>query len=250
MVDGGAIMRCPACGAEAVQQAVYCHQCGHRLDASGAGFTTDRPPEDEPAPTSPPEEVLREATARHDADGEPERELWHGGYSSKAMAGGWAISGALSLLVLIAGVLWIPRTAHWWLVLLLLMILPWLYHFAVLCYRRMSVRYLLSTQRFIHERGILRRVTDRIEVLDMDDITFEQRLLERLTGVGTIHILSHDQSDPKLELPGIENVKQVATLFDDARLAERRRRGLHVEQILGGNPPVRGILAIIPDFPC
>jgi hypothetical protein len=32
-------------------------------------------------------------------------------------------------------------------------------------------------------------------------------------------------------LPGIENIKHVASLFDDARLAERRRRGLHVEQI-------------------
>ena len=147
------------------------------------------------------------------------------------MAGGWAISGAISLLLLVAGILCMPRTAVWWLVLLLLMILPWLYYFAVLCHRRMSVRYVLSTQRFIHERGILRRVTDRIEVLDMDDITFEQGLLERLMGVGTIRILSHDQSNPRLELPGIENVKQVATLFDDARLAERRRRGLHIEQI-------------------
>jgi hypothetical protein len=32
-------------------------------------------------------------------------------------------------------------------------------------------------------------------------------------------------------LPGIENVQTVAGLFDNARLAERRRRGLHVEQI-------------------
>ena len=95
----------------------------------------------------------------------------------------------------------------------------------------MSVHYVLSTQRFIHERGILRRVNDRIELLDMDDITFEQRLWERLVGVGTIRIASHDRTDPELVLPGIENIKQVAGLFDNARLAERRRRGLHVEQI-------------------
>jgi membrane protein YdbS with pleckstrin-like domain len=224
------MMRCPACDAEAVQQAVYCHQCGHRLDSSGPGFATDRPAEDEPSPAFPPEEVLREAAVRHDVAGEPERELWHGGYSSKAMAGGWATSGAISLLLLIVGI-WIRPIALWWLILLVLMILPWLYHFVILCYRRMSVRYLLTTQRFIHERGILRRVTDRIEVLDMDDITFEQGLLERLMGVGTIRIVSSDRSNPELALPGIDNVKQVATLFDDARLAERRRRGLHIEQI-------------------
>ena len=65
----------------------------------------------------------------------------------------------------------------------------------------------------------------------MDDITFEQGLLERLTGVGAIRIVSHDRTDPELALPGIENVQEVAALFDNARLAERRRRGLHVEQI-------------------
>jgi len=97
--------------------------------------------------------------------------------------------------------------------------------------RRISVHYLLTTQRFIHESGVLRRVNNRIEVLDMDDITFEQSLLERLTGVGTIRIVSHDRTTPELSIRGIENVKHVAGLFDDARLAERRRRGLHVEQI-------------------
>jgi hypothetical protein len=112
-----------------------------------------------------------------------------------------------------------------------LMVLPWLYCLAVLGLRRLSVHYVLTTRRFIHERGILRRVNDRIEVLDMDDITFEQRLWERLTDVGTIRIASHDRTNPELILPGIENVKEVATVLDNARLAERRRRGLHVEQI-------------------
>ena len=111
------------------------------------------------------------------------------------------------------------------------MILPW-----ALLLRRLVLppheRPILLDHAAVHPRaGILRRVNNRIEVLDMDDITFEQGLLERLSGVGTIRIVSHDRTDPELVLPGIENVKHVAWLFDDARLAERRRRGLHVEQI-------------------
>ncbi len=146
------------------------------------------------------------------------------------MASAWIISGLVSLALLVGGILW-ARTATWWLVLVALIILPWLYCFAVFGYRRMSVHYLLTTQRFIHERGVLRRVNNRIEVLDMDDITFEQGIFERLAGVGTIRIMSHDRSDPELVLRGIENVPEVTRLIDDARLAERRRRGLHVEQI-------------------
>ena len=126
---------------------------------------------------------------------------------------------------MVVGIFW-RRTGQWWLFLVVLMVLPWLYNLAVLCYRRMSVRYLLTTQRFIHERGILRRINDRIEVLDMNDITVEQRLWERLSGVGTIRIASHDRSDPLLSLPGIENVQQVATLFDNARLAKAPPTGI------------------------
>ena len=80
----------------------------------------------------------------------------------------------------------------------------------VLCYRRLSVRYLLTTQRLIHERGILRRVNDRIELLEIDDITVEQGIWERMAGVGTIRILFARSHRSRVALPGIENVHEVA----------------------------------------
>ena len=159
----------------------------------------------------------------------PKRRFGRGGYSPKAMLGAWCISGLVSLAALVAGIIW--AEGHWWWVVVLVAVLPWLYYMAVLAYRRMSVRYTLSTQRFIHERGILRRVNDRIELLDIDDVAFEQTLWDRLSGVGTIRLTSSDRSDPKLVLRGIENVQYVAGRLDDARLLERRRHGMHVEQI-------------------
>jgi membrane protein YdbS with pleckstrin-like domain len=221
-------MQCPSCGVEAAPEAVYCHRCGERLDSSSGEYSnSERTVGAEAAPTA----ALREqfSAGRRDAD-EAERELWRGGYSPKAMLGGWVLSGAISAALLAAATLW-ATTALWWLVLLLAALLPWIYHFILLSYRRMSVRYLLTSRRFIHESGILRRETDRIEVLDMDDIKIEQTLLERLVGVGTVRILSSDRSHPELSLPGIENVAAVSRTFDDARLLERRRRGVHIEQI-------------------
>jgi hypothetical protein len=222
-------MHCPACGVEVVEQAVYCHKCGARLVPAENGPPQSARPA-EPAKPAAGDVVDPAAAARREGLDEPETELWRGGYSSKAMASAWIICGLASLALLVVGILW-ARNVTWWLVLVVLIVLPWLYFFALLCYRRMSVHYLLTTQRFIHETGVLRRVNNRIEVLDMDDITFEQGLFERLAGVGTIRIMSHDRSDPELVLRGIENVPEVTKLFDDARLAERRRRGLHVEQI-------------------
>ena len=222
-------MRCPACGEEVVAEAMYCHKCGQRLDAE----RERRLSQDPPVRGIEPAEAFQQAAARRDRKptDQPEEELWRGGYSSKAMIGSWVISGCISIASPACRRFLMPQTAVYWLILVVAMLLPWLYYLAVLSYRRMSVHYVLSTQRFIHERGILRRVNDRIELLDVDDITFEQRLWERMVGVGTLRIASHDRTDPELVLPGIENIKRVAGLFDNARLAERRRRGLHVEQI-------------------
>jgi hypothetical protein len=222
-------MRCPACGTDVIAEAVFCHKCGQRLDAAGSGTAPDERAAETPAPAAGAGPDVSALTRLAGPD-QPEQELWRGGFSSKAMLGAWALCGLVSLLLLIGGIWW-ARTGGWWLSLLLLMVLPWLYCLAVLGCRRLGVHYVLTTRRFIHERGILRRINDRIELLDMDDITSEQKLWDRLTGVGTIRIASHDRTDPELFLPGIDNVKEVATLLDNARLAERRRRGLHVEQI-------------------
>ncbi len=223
-------MRCPACGAEAVAEAGFCHRCGASLEtasgesAVGAAATS--------ADASRPRERFEHNFAdRRDDQELPEQELWRGGYSPKAMLGGWIVAGLISIAALLGGIYWARATALWWLGVLVAMLLPWLYCASVLAYRRLNVRYRLTSQRFLHERGILRRVNDRIEAIDMDDIAFEQGLLERLVGVGTIRITSSDRSHPDMVLPGIENVQRVVELFDDARRSERRRRGLHIEQV-------------------
>ena len=89
----------------------------------------------------------------------------------------------------------------------------------------------LTNQRLVHHYGILTRVTNRIEVIDIDDIKFTQNILERILGVGTIQILSTDVSDPKLVIRGIDDVKRVFALMDDARRDERRKRGMYIETV-------------------
>jgi uncharacterized membrane protein YdbT with pleckstrin-like domain len=208
-----------------VAQAIFCHRCGAKLR-----FPSDASPPDNSFPTTPAAAIERMAGVNSGDRDEPEKELWQGRYSSKAMLGAWMVSGLISLTILVLGIIWL-RSLAGWLVLAAVILLPWIYNLSVLCYRRWSIRYRLTSQRFIHESGILRRVNNRIEVLDMDDISFEQTVFERLMGVGTIRIVSTDRSDPAFTIVGVDDVKTVSELFDDARRLERRRRGLHVEQI-------------------
>jgi hypothetical protein len=67
--------------------------------------------------------------------------------------------------------------------------------------------------------------------IDIDDLTFEQGIVQRMFGVGKIRISSSDRTHPEIILVGIDNVKYVADLIDDARRKERRRRGVHIETI-------------------
>jgi hypothetical protein len=52
-----------------------------------------------------------------------------------------------------------------------------------------------------------------------------------MCNVGTIHVSSSDRTHPVLHVAGVYNVKEVASMMDDARRTERIRRGLHIEAV-------------------
>ncbi len=175
--------------------------------------------------TDTPKDRFKESAEARQADDaeEQEQDLWSGGYSGKAMYGTWLLGGLVTI-GLIAGMFAIPLVG-------LAIPVLWIFLVGTLAYKKMSVFYQLTTQRFIHKRGILKRVTDRIEVIDIDDVTYEQGIVQRMLGVGTIKISSSDRTHPELVLSGIDGVAAVADQIDDVRRKERRKRGLHIESI-------------------
>ncbi|TWU00056.1 Bacterial membrane flanked domain protein [Botrimarina colliarenosi] len=184
-----------------------------------------------PAEGGDPRDRFKQAVANKQANGvDAEDHLWSGSYSHLAMLGTW-IGGAVATVaaVVVAGLA--NTSANGWFAVLLGIGLMWLALAAWYGYRRLSVHYKLSTQRFVHESGLLWRTVDRVELIDVDDITYRQGPVERMLGVGTIVISSSDRTSPELHLPGIENVATVADAIDDARRTERRTRGLHIESV-------------------
>ena len=216
-------MQCRSCGAETPLEAVYCPKCGARINGAAE-------PKSAPAETPSATEQFREAAGAENSSAESkEQELWEGDFSGKAMFGSWLAAGLATMVLFVAAIYWNTSYGWWGLVVLLLLI--WGGLASRLAYYKLSVHYELTTQRFIHKKGILTRVTDRIEVIDIDDVTYQQGFVERFLGVGTIKIVSSDRTDPELLLRGIDDVSRVADLIDDVRRKERRRRGLHIEQI-------------------
>ena len=160
---------------------------------------------------------------------DPEHDLWKGGFSPKAMIFYWLLAGVVTIVAIVAGI--VANNSVVWIIGIAVAFSLWLAFALYLLYQRLSVEYQLTTQRLFHRKGILARVTNRVEVIDIDDVQFSQNFVERFLGVGTIRILSTDISDPKLVMVGIDDVKSVFDTIDKVRRDERRRRGLHIETV-------------------
>ncbi|QDU94273.1 PH domain-containing protein [Lignipirellula cremea] len=208
-------MNCNACGAKLPPDAAFCQRCGAKVGA---------------APQAGPKSPLGNP---RDVSDDEEVQLWEGGYSGKSMVGSWVIA-VLATIGAGVGSAFIPDfklLPQTWMAIAGVVLLMWVGLGLQLAYRKMSVHYELTTQRFIHKKGLLSRVTNRIEVIDIDDVALKQGMVERMLNVGSIELISSDQSDPRLQLDGVADVQHVFDVIDDARRKERRRRGLHIEAI-------------------
>lgn len=215
---------CPQCGSPVVENAHYCHQCGGALQPAAAAKLRPRGESagNGPGESPPPRRAGTGLTG--------EKPLWEGRFSGKGMIHSWLLAGIVTLVVLVLAVLTLLSGMLLW-IALGAVALGWLWLGLLLAYRKLSWRFILTDQRFIHHRGILHRVIDRIEVIDIDDVSYEQTIVERMVGVGRVVITSSDRSHPEFRMQGIDDVERVATLIDDARRSERMRRGLYVESV-------------------
>lgn len=171
------------------------------------------------------------ASSKMNASPQTEQSLWRGGYSAKAMYGIWLLSVIGTIAGLAALVYFGSQHELIWPIGGSIIALWWCYAIALYLYRRLSTHYELTNQRFIHQAGILVRRTDRIEVIDIDDVSFTQGIIQRMLGVGTIKLTSSDRTHPELQIRGIDKVQAIAGQIDDVRRDERRRRSLHIEAI-------------------
>jgi len=160
---------------------------------------------------------------------EPELPLWQGTFSGRSMIGTWLTVAVLSFI------LWtmLQAAPDHELAIFLAPALAALWGLPLLQlgYDKLVSHYRLTTQRLTHRHGILQQQMRRLELIDIDDVTVRQSLLQRLVNAGTIELQSSDVSDPLLVMHGIGRVREVSLMIDDARRAERQRRGLFIESV-------------------
>jgi hypothetical protein len=85
-----------------------------------------------------------------------------------------------------------------------------------------SHRYGISNQRVMVESGVFSKSLAELDVRTIDDITFNQTLVERMLGIGEISIRSSDQVNPRLRLVGVPDPRQVREMIRGAAYAATR----------------------------
>ncbi|HTW95796.1 MAG TPA: PH domain-containing protein [Tepidisphaeraceae bacterium] len=87
-------------------------------------------------------------------------------------------------------------------------------------------RYRITNYRIDYERGIFSKDIDTLELWHVDDIHFHQSLLDRILGVGSIHVESKDETMPDLWLRGIPHPRPLYETLKQRVIAVKRSRGV------------------------
>jgi uncharacterized membrane protein YdbT with pleckstrin-like domain len=76
-----------------------------------------------------------------------------------------------------------------------------------------SHRYRITDQRMVIESGVLSRRIDEMDMRTVEDLEFQQSLVERLLGIGDITIISSDRSNARTRLVGLARPRELRELI-------------------------------------
>jgi len=89
-----------------------------------------------------------------------------------------------------------------------------------------SVRYCISNYRIDYERGVFSKSIDTLELWHVEDLKFYQSLMDRILHVGTITVISHDQTNPYLPLRALPNPRPIFETLKQRIITVKRQRGV------------------------
>lgn len=136
----------------------------------------------------------------------------------------WSLLG----IVLIVGSVYLKSRYHQhvpiWLVLACVVVGLFLFTVPMILVRR--TRYRITNYRIDYERGWFSTTIDTMELWHVEDIKFHQSFWDKIIGAGTIEVLSHDDTTPKLVMTDIPHARQLFHTLQQRIIAVKRQPGV------------------------
>jgi len=93
-----------------------------------------------------------------------------------------------------------------------------------------SIHYEVTPDRIEWSRGILDRHVDNIDMFRVIDLKLRRSLLECVLGIGTVVLMTKDESDPEFEFVKVRQCRYLYDCLKEAGLkADKKRNVIHVE---------------------
>jgi membrane protein YdbS with pleckstrin-like domain len=109
--------------------------------------------------------------------------------------------------------------------------LLWLTLIYRIAHARLGHFYQLTTRRLFVSTGVMNRRRDQLELLRVEDVYTKQSLFDRWMGLGTVVVVSTEDSLPSVAMPGVKDPKRVMDLIWHHARSERDQRSVKVQEI-------------------
>jgi len=150
----------------------------------------------------------------------PEKEIWE--CSPSQWTNFWWFAACVPGFVG-AGVAMFSSSVYALLLLLLLIPVPWV------IWKSISTRrtdYAITSQRLTLVTGVFRRELEEIELYRIKDTRLTRSFVQRVLGLGTVTVISSDDSMPTLVIPAIKGSADVRQIIRENVELVRRARGV------------------------
>ena len=89
-----------------------------------------------------------------------------------------------------------------------------------------SIHYEISPDRIEYARGIFSRKIDNLDMFRVTDIKLHRSLLDCMVGVGSVTLVTKDETDPSFDFEKVANPKKLYDLIKQSALAADRKQGV------------------------
>jgi hypothetical protein len=164
-----------------------------------------------------------------------EEHVWESRYSARNFLVRTVVAAAITVIwAVVAFDVWGLRWSQYrflatWLGFA--MLAYWAYLGYRLIRAQQSHHYRLTTRRLFVSNGFIRRRVDQIELIRIKDLFLQQAMFDQWLDVGTVVVVSSEQTLPKAALLGVDHPQVVMDLIWDHARREQDRKTTAIEQV-------------------